>query len=61
MVRSSRKLHRPWVHPPDSREKYLRFVKKATDGRNESFLVCMKDGGAIVGVINLNEIIHGAL
>jgi ribosomal-protein-alanine N-acetyltransferase len=61
MVRLSRKLHRPWVYPPDSREKFLRFVKKARDGRNESFLVCLKDGGAIVGVISLNEIIHGAL
>ena len=61
MVRSSRRFHRPWVYAPDSREKFERFVEKSRDGRNAGFLITLNDGGAIAGVINLNEIIRGAL
>jgi ribosomal-protein-alanine N-acetyltransferase len=61
MVRASRRFHRPWVYAPDTREKFLRFVEKSRDGRNEGFLVTLKNDGMIAGVINLNEIIRGAL
>jgi ribosomal-protein-alanine N-acetyltransferase len=61
MVGSSRRFHRPWVYTPDTQEKFARFVEKSRDGRNEGFLVTLKNDGTIAGVINLNEIIRGAL
>ncbi len=61
MVGASRVLHRPWVYAPDSEEKFQRLVDHGAGGRTESFVVCRKTDGAIVGVINLSEIIRGAL
>jgi ribosomal-protein-alanine N-acetyltransferase len=57
-VGRSRRLHHPWVSPPADREAFREFVDKAEGGRDASFLV-VTAGGAIAGVVNLNEIVRG--
>lgn len=59
MVRQSRKLHRPWVHPPDDAEIFGRYVEHATSARFQGFLICLRESGEIAGVANLSEIVLG--
>jgi ribosomal-protein-alanine N-acetyltransferase len=60
-VRESRDLHRPWLFPPDTAEAYTAYARRLTeDPAKAGFLVCEKDGGAIAGFVNINNIVHGA-
>lgn len=38
---------------------YAEWLKSAQDGRHEKLLICRKGDGAILGAINLNEIVRG--
>jgi [ribosomal protein S5]-alanine N-acetyltransferase len=57
-MRSSRRLHGRWV-PPASDESFDRLLKCVQDERYEPGLVCRIEDGAIVGFINVNEIVRG--
>jgi ribosomal-protein-alanine N-acetyltransferase len=58
-VRASRKLHAPWVSPPDTPAGFRAYVKRMSTPENQGFLVCRKDDGALVGVINVSNIVRG--
>ena len=58
-VAASGKLHAPWVSAPDTAEKFRAYVKRMNTPENQSFLVCRKDDGALVGVINVSNIVRG--
>jgi len=58
-MRASRKLHRPWLQSPITREAYDRLLVRVRDERYDPLLVCLRAGGAIVGYINVNEIVRG--
>lgn len=60
-ARASRKLHGAFVHPPDSQDAYRAWLKRIRRDSHESRLVIEAAGGAIAGVVNLNEIVRGAL
>ncbi|GAA3150401.1 GNAT family N-acetyltransferase [Streptomyces echinatus] len=56
----SRDLHRPWLFPPDSDKAYADYAGSLIeDPARAGFLVCEKDGGAIAGFININNIVRG--
>ena len=55
---ASRKLHRPWLHAPDTSESFRAFLARLRGERHISFFVCA-NGGELVGVINLSEIVRG--
>jgi len=57
-MRASRRLHGRWV-PPASDESFDRLLRCAADERYEPGLVCRIEDGAIVGFINMNEIVRG--
>ena len=57
-MRSSRRLHGRWV-PPASDESFDRLLRCVEDERYEPGLVCRIEDGAIVGFININEIVRG--
>jgi [ribosomal protein S5]-alanine N-acetyltransferase len=57
-MRSSRRLHGRWV-PPASDESFDRLLRCVADERYEPGLVCRIEDGAIVGFINVNEIVRG--
>jgi ribosomal-protein-alanine N-acetyltransferase len=61
LARSSRLLHRPWIYPPATPAALARWVGRARRPERRTFLVCRRDDGAIVGVINVSEIVRGAL
>jgi len=58
-MRASRALHRPWISMPETPEKYAAYVARAEDPRSEPFLACRIDDGAIVGFLNVSEIVRG--
>ena len=59
-ARRSRTLHRPWTKAPTTRAEFRRYLAKVDGERNTAWLVCLKRGGAIAGVVNVNEIVRGA-
>jgi ribosomal-protein-alanine N-acetyltransferase len=56
---ASRKLHKPWVTAPGTPEKFRAYVKRMNTPENQGFLVCRKSDGALVGVINVSNIVRG--
>jgi len=58
-VRASRKLHRPWLRAPETVEAFRAFLDRLRSERQLSFFVCSNEGGQLVGVINLSEIVRG--
>jgi len=59
LVRESRSLHRPWAYPPDTPARYRAYLSRARRDDFRAFLVCRKDDGSIVGVINASQIVRG--
>jgi ribosomal-protein-alanine N-acetyltransferase len=60
-ARRSKALHRPWVRAPDTPAKFRAFLELMAPPANYAFLVCRRDTGAIVGVINVSNVVRGAL
>lgn len=59
-ARESRDLHQPWLSPPLTAEAYAAYAGRLIeDPTKAGFLVCEKDGGGIVGFININNIVEG--
>ena len=56
MVAASRDLHERWVRPPASGREFRAYLARSRKRSAESFLVCRRSDGAIVGVYNLFEI-----
>lgn len=59
--RRSMSFHRPWVFPSTTMTGFLDYLSRSHSDRHASWLVFRKRDHALVGVINLNEIIRGAL
>ena len=59
MVRDSRRLHRPWIHPPRDEKAFFSYADRAASDRFQGFLICLRETGEIVGVANLSEIVRG--
>ncbi len=60
LVRASRALHRPWVRPPQDASGFRAYLERNTRETHRGYLVCLRDGGAIAGVVNVSEIVRGA-
>ena len=59
--RASLSMHRPWVYPPTTADGFRAYLDRLRDDRYEGFFVCRKKDAEIVGVVNLSEIIRGAM
>ena len=59
-VDASRSLHRGWVEPPATRETYAAYVQRSRKLSCDGCVVCLLDGGDLVGVVNVNEIVRGS-
>ena len=57
----SRKLHGRWSSGPETPEAYATYLAKAAEERRRYFFARLRDGGDLVGFLNLGEIIHGSL
>jgi ribosomal-protein-alanine N-acetyltransferase len=60
-ARASRALHRNLVQPPLTRPQFARLLRRAEEAAREVHVLCRREDGALCGVINLNEIVRGAL
>jgi [ribosomal protein S5]-alanine N-acetyltransferase len=58
-VRRSHGLHHGWVSPPGTRKSYMAYVSRATSTASRGFLVIHRPTQALVGVINVSNIILG--
>jgi ribosomal-protein-alanine N-acetyltransferase len=59
LARASRALHHPWVYPPGTAPAVVRWIGAAGPGRHR-LLVCRCADDAIVGVVNVSEIVRAA-
>jgi ribosomal-protein-alanine N-acetyltransferase len=60
LVRRSRALHRGWMHPGQTRADYAAYLDRVRDDRHAGFLIRRLEDDALVGLVNLNEIVRGA-
>ena len=58
-MRASRKLHRPWIYMPETPERYAAYLARVDDPRTVPYLACRTEDGAIVGFMNISEIVRG--
>ena len=58
-MRASRRLHRPWIYMPETSERYAAYLTRVEDPRAALFLACRTEDGAIVGFMNISEIVRG--
>jgi len=58
-MRDSRTLHRGVVNPMTTPADFAAFLKRGRQSNRVQTVVCRRDDGVIVGVMNLNEIIRG--
>jgi len=57
--RASRRLHRGWVAPPVTPRQFAQYLARRRRPDCPGFLICRIGDGAIVGGINVNEIVRG--
>jgi ribosomal-protein-alanine N-acetyltransferase len=58
-VARSRTLHSPWVQAPRTSEAFRDYLMKRQDPRGAAFFIWLDDPRALVGVVNLDEIVRG--
>jgi [ribosomal protein S5]-alanine N-acetyltransferase len=54
-------LHRPWASAPDSPERFTAFLNRAARDDQASYLIRHGTCGGLVGYVNINNIVRGAL
>ena len=54
-VRASRVLHHPWIAAPDTPAKFRAYIRRMVPPANYGFLICHRDTGALIGIINLTS------
>lgn len=58
-VAASRTLHRPWVAPPATAERFRGFVSHSVPPAHHAWLLRRRDDGGLVGCINLTNVVLG--
>lgn len=58
-VERSRVLHHPWVQAPSSSDAYRDYLSRHQDARGAAFFVWRETPRALVGVVNVSEIVYG--
>ena len=59
LARASVGLHHPWYTLPATDEAYRAYLTRLSRPSTEGRLVCVRDGGAMAGVIIVDSIIRG--
>ena len=57
---ASQDLHEPWISEIATDDYFDRLLVRVGHERYDANLVCLKNGGAILGCFNLTEIVRGA-
>lgn len=59
LVHASADLHRPWMSLPATPEEFQTHLGRFDHSTAQGILVCLRDTGAMAGMININSIIRG--
>lgn len=59
-VRRSSELHRSWLRAPVSAAQFRAYLRRHDDQTHWNFLVCRRDSGALVGVVNISNAVRGS-
>lgn len=59
LMQRSESLHHPWCFPPTTEEAFAKYIHSRQKENQDGFLVCHRQTEAIMGLINLNEIVRG--
>src|SRR5256885_6982300 len=59
LTRASVDLHHPWMSLPMTGAEFRTFRARYDGVHSVCMLVCLREGGAIAGMMNINEIIRG--
>jgi ribosomal-protein-alanine N-acetyltransferase len=59
LMRGSRRHLRPWIYVPETPDAFDELIRRGRTDEYEFLLVCLKDGGAIVGSFHLSQIFRG--
>ncbi len=57
--RPAASLHRPWLFAPQTPEDFREYLARALLPSTEFFFACRREDDAIVGFLNLSEIVRG--
>ena len=60
LMKQSISMHYPWISPPTSSSLFKSYINRIKKDDHEGFAICSKEDDAIVGVININNIIRGS-
>jgi [ribosomal protein S5]-alanine N-acetyltransferase len=60
LASESRGLHRPWTYPPERPEQFDELFARSRREDCVCLLACLRDGGQIVGVLIISQIVRGA-
>ena len=58
-ARASTGLHHPWYTLPTTPEAFQAYLVKYSQPTAEGLLVCLRDGGALAGMITIDSIVRG--
>ncbi|TDC48122.1 N-acetyltransferase [Actinomadura sp. KC345] len=60
LARMSSGLHRPWVNLPVSAEEFAGYLARFDEVAAVGMVVCLREGGELVGTVNINGIVRGS-
>ena len=60
LMQASKDLHEPWIQAPTTAALFKYYLQRVRRNDHEGFAICRTDDDAIVGVINVNNIIRGS-
>ncbi len=61
LTQDSRDLHAPWIKAPLTAHTFKAYLRRVEGDDHAGFAICLRDGGEMVGVVNINNILGGAL
>jgi [ribosomal protein S5]-alanine N-acetyltransferase len=59
LVRASTGLHGPWISLASTPQEFEAYLRRYQQPGEETRLVCVRDSGAIAGLVNISSIIRG--
>jgi|ERR1700744_876735 [ribosomal protein S5]-alanine N-acetyltransferase len=59
LARASVALHHPWYSMPMTPEQYRAYIARYGQAATEGFLICVRDSGAIAGLVTIDTIVRG--
>ena len=60
LARASVGLHRPWIFPPATDAEFATYLERFDGDTALGFVVCLRSSGAIVGYVNISQILRAS-